>query len=175
MYFKLCSVVLLVCIFGANARKLEFQNCDSSAPIQIKQVNLKSSYPIQIKPGAVLAASGSYSNSYKATPETVFQIRNIKVERKILWGYTSVTGLISKHIPKSVKCSDIQKLSPIPICPGKTGSFHFDEKLVIPRTLNVNGALGFFGSGKYRLTVDVRDSSGRRIVCIKNAVAEIKL
>ena len=70
---------------------------DSSAPLQIGSVDLKSSYPIQIKPGAVISASGSYRNSYEARPETVFRI-DVKVERKILWGYTSVTGLISKHM-----------------------------------------------------------------------------
>ena len=71
---------------------------DSSAPIQIKEVNVNSAYPIKIKPGYTISASGRYSNGFaEATSETVFRV-NVKVERKLFWSYVDVTRFIKDRM-----------------------------------------------------------------------------
>ena len=62
---------------------------DTSAPIQIKEINLKSSYPIQIKPNAKISASGSYYNGYlQATSQSTFKA-HVVIKKKIGSGWFS--------------------------------------------------------------------------------------
>jgi hypothetical protein len=71
---------------------------DSSAPIQIGEVNVNSAYPIKIKPGYTISASGRYSNRFaEATSETLFRV-NVKVERKLFWSYVDVTRFIKDRM-----------------------------------------------------------------------------
>ena len=71
---------------------------DPSAPIQIREVNVNSAYPIKIKPGYTISASGRYSNRFaEATSETVFRV-NVKVEKKIFWSWRDVTGYVKDRM-----------------------------------------------------------------------------
>ena len=61
---------------------------DRSAPIQLKALSLRSSYPIQIKPNAKISASGRYFNSYSATSESKFKL-SLFLEKKVGKGWFS--------------------------------------------------------------------------------------
>ena len=173
MAFKLVAAFFLVGIFGANTSLVKFENCDLEAPIQISSVSVKS--PITIRPGERIPVRAQYSNRYDASRGTVFTLHSITVGKHLFWN-TYVPIPVAKFLPKkSFRCTELEAVSPIPLCSGKLGNQQFEGSFTVPSSLNLPGIASSLGNGKYKVTADIRDQTGQRVVCIRNAIVHVKL
>ena len=60
--------------------------------------------------------------------------------------YVQVRVILYRDIKKPIRCSDLEALSPIPLCPGELGNQQFQGSFTVPSSFKLPGIASTFGS-----------------------------